>query len=951
MANPYQSRLSANLQNESSWLSATTEPHDNPPTGTFHSRNATMQPLERQDLMIQGFSRKEISTAETELQKRKITPTYGAVSHHLDSSSRNDNSSLFNRFSRALDQTSGVQGKARLAKKIQDYADSLNMEVLKELNQHYASLWPNRRKIESIVDLWPDALKEQAQYIIRYWPTLVVKGDMKFNFSSTSDVCCNHYINSSTPLGYLAFFRLIKDIWFDALKTNNACTINRISHFLVSFTEEISDNTYLSSDDTTSRKEQFENVIQRELKKGLSSTYDIGAFAFMLVTYPPFWTDHNSQTLKLMVSRAFNSKADKLAPLYSQWQDPAHQDQVCKTVEAEVIPEVAITLHYLASIYNYVMSHRSKSYRGRESLGKEIALGNYFDRITKQLVSPIRAPDWSGIPPLPEIKAVLAEFYANPSHQKLFLGTEEFKAYQKQQKRIKARQRFTSAIKTTIHRLRKDKAELVKKQFKAQGFAAIRDNLGNISYGEAYYKERKRYTSHLKEQKLAVEQQIGVPIPFKATAAQLDQILDVFDELPIAEQRYWRMSRAYAESNAIPELLADLTLTVEPELHETLADEHENLKDRQSKFITCRCSECIICEASRYLCECQDGLNQRIAKRENRHRDSILKQKIVKSIAAHYAKNFCTAGTPVPEKVGQTATPSAQAMTQNPDIRRRKRRLKFRAYRDNRTLSQSAKMPRLEHVLTSGNQCEKKHRPKSVIDKYQRQLVTKVLHKKIYSPVKWEQRHRREAEPAGLRKYNKVLRKLYKTHSDNASPRLSTDEILDWFYKNPEHAANAVDQLQSKPQEIRSLFESGSLEFEEPMSLKAIPCQRIYHNIESFNKHLSDLAAGKDNNFVPLSSKKVKGLYLHKTFCLACRTNFGQKRELKAHIKATHQATMEKTFEGIRAATEHEPISGPASAASVDSPFLNIGPHQTFESIPFDQQSQAIAALFEHESV
>ena len=949
MANPFQSRLSANAHNESGWLPATTEPHDKPPTGTFHSRNATMQPLERQDLMIQGFSRKEISTAETELQKRKITPTYGAVSHHLDSSSRNDNSSLFNRFSRALDQTSGVQGKARLAKKIMDYAESLNTEALRELNQHYASLWPNRRKIETIVDLWPDALKEQAQYIKRYWPKLVVKGDMEFNFSSTSEVCSKHYRNYTTPLGYLAFFRLIKDIWFDALKTNNACTINRISHFLVSFTEGMSNNTFVLSENTTNRKEQFENVIQRELRKGLSSTYDIGAFAFMLVTNPSFWRDHNSQTLKLMVSRAFNSKANELAPLYSQWQNPALQDQVCKTVEAEITPEIAITLHYLASIYNYVMSHRSDFWY-HDTLARQIALGNYFDRITRQLVSPIRAPDWSGIPPLPEIKAVLAEFYANPSHQKLFLGTEEFKAYQKQQKRNKARQRFTSAIKTTIHRLRKDKAELVKKQFKAQGFAAIRDNLGNISYGEAYYKERNRYISHLKEQKLAVEQQIGVPIPFKATAAQLDQMLDAFDELPIAEQRYWRMSRAYAQSTAIPELLADLTLTVEPELYETLADEHENLKDRQSKFITCRCSECIICEAGRYLCECRDGLNQRIAKRENRHRDSILKQKIVKSIAAHYAKNFCTAGTPVPEKVGQTAIPSARAMTQNPNVRRRKRRFKFRD-RYNRTLSQSAKRPRLEHVLTSGSQCEKKHRPKSVIDKYQRQLVTKVLHKKIYSPVKSERRHRREAEPAGLSKYNKVLRKLYKTHSDNTSPRLSTAEILDWFDKNPEHSANAVDQLQGKPQEIRSLFKSGTLEFEEPRSLKAIPCQRIYHNIESFNKHLSDLAVGKDNNFVPLSSKKVKGLYLHKTFCLACRTNFGQKRELKAHIQATHQATMEKTFEGIRAATEHESISRPASAASVDSPFLNIGPHQAFESIPFDQQSQAIAALFEHESV
>ena len=954
MANPFQPGTATNTStcNQSAWSMAVAGAEVTTSTKPSHSQEDLIQPLELQKLMIRGFSQSEISTAEKTLQQRKITPTFEAVSNFLDLGVRTDMSSLFRLLGDTINQTSGVHSKVRLADSLLKYARSLNAEAFNTFDHHYSSLWPSRLKIETIVDRWPEALKEQAGYIKRCWPKLAVKGGgIKFDFDSATKVCCIYrpgLYDTPSCLGYLALFRLIKDIWFDALLTNNTCVMNRVSHLLISFTKAISGSTIEFEGST--RKEKFEIAIQRELNRGISSTYDIGAFAFLLVTNPTLWLDHRSNTFELMTNRALDTKAHKLAPLHPQWQDESQRDQTCKTIEAEVIPEIAITMHYLESIYNHLMSYRSDcSYWVRKTLSEEIADGDYFDSITNQLADPIPIVDWKTLPPLPEVKEALSQFYANPNHQALFLGTEEYKAYQKEQRRQEARHRFSDAIKRTIKKNKKQKADLIKKQFKEQGFVAAKDNQGNISYGEGFYVQRKKYVDHLKNQKQAVEQHIGVPIPFKVRASQLNQILDAFEELPIAEQRYWKMSRAYAESTAIPELIADLTLTQDPGSLETLDHNYEDLLERQSKFINCRCSECTVCATTRYLCECRDGLNQRIAKRENRHRDSILKQKIVKSIAAHYAKNFCTAGTPVPEKVGQTATPSAQAMTQNPDIRRRKRRLKFRAYRDNRTLSQSAKMPRLEHVLTSGSQCEKKHRPKSVIDKYQRQLVTKVLHKKIYSPVKWEQRHRREAEPAGLRKYNKVLRKLYKTHSDNAPPRLSTDEILDWFYKNPEPAANAVDQLQGKPQEIRSLFKSGTLEFEEPMSLKAIPCQRIYHNIESFNKHLSDLAAGKDNNFVPLSSKKAKGLYLHKTFCLACRTNFGQKRELKAHL-TTHQAAMEKTFESIRA-IPHVPTDEHAAYAMLGgSPVICRDP-QAFEQNPVVQQPKAIAAIFEHESV
>ena len=934
----------SNTQNENTSFIAGSQENPGVITKTFHSQKTLIKPLELQDLLIRGFSKQDIEEAEKTLQERNITPNYGAVSNFLDSGSQTNASAILNELSSAIGRTLGVQSKAQLVKTISEHALILNKQAARRLDHHYASLWPGKDKIVTMVNLWPDALREQAEYIIRHWPNLEVKGDMQFNFTSTTEVCSNLYGDNSSPLGYLAFFRLIKDIWFDAIKSNNTCAMNRVSHLLISFTKKISDNRYINKPKMVCRKEQFENVIQRELKKGISSTFDIGAFAFLLVTNPPLWRIHRDETLKLLASRAFNSKAAKLAPLYSQWQNPARQDQTCKTVEAEVIPEVAITLHYLVTIHAYLMRHKSRN-SFRTALNEAIADGDYFHRTTMQLVCPIEVPDWKTLPPLPEIKVSLSQFYANPSHQKLFLGTEEFKAYQREQRRLKARQRLIDAIKITVEQNYQRKADLIKKQFKEQGFAATRDGLGNIIYGEAYYKERIKYIKHLKEQKQAVEQHIGVPIPFKVTALQLNQILDAFDELPIAEQRYWKMSRAYAESTAIPELLADLTLTQETEPCEMLVDEHEKLKQQQSKFITCRCSECTVCETTRYLCKCQGGLNQRIAKAENKHRDGVLKKRIIKSSLDYFAKNFCTEGTPVLGKDSQLAIPAAQTQDSNKKKRRRKRPELSSGTSDQ---SFSVKMPRFEHTFADGNQCQKKHLPESLIEKDRREFITAVIGKKVYSLKKMQRRHQRSAEAVGQRQYNNVLRRLYKSHAGSPICRISTVEILDWFNKHPEHAVTAVDYLQGKSQEVMSLFKTGTLEFKAPVTLKAIPCQRIYHNIESFNKHLYALAAGKHNNFVPVDLQKVKGLYLHKTFCLACRTNFGQKRELQAHLKATHQATMEKTLESIRT-NQFEP-TGTLPLIDMPGSPVNDREPQAIELIPFGQQSQMLSALFEHVS-
>ena len=918
-------------------------------TASFHSRNVTLTPMERQDLKIKGYSAGEIARVTTALQERTIEPTYSAVSFFLDTESP-AGESLFSHISETSRQTLGVQGKIRLAQSLIDYAESLKKDATQKLNQHYHSLWPERKVIVSIVDRWPESLQEQAGYIRNYWPQLSVNGGMRFDFTSTSEVCSNDYGRELSPLGYLAFFRLVKDIWFYAISTGNTCAMNRVSHLLISFAVKIADNTYEYNG--SSRKNRFESVIQHELKRGILSTYDIGAFAFLLVTQPAFWHKHNNDTLKLMTNRAFNGLEEKLAPHYSQWQEQSQQDLVCKTVESEVIPSVAMTMHYLHAIHDYLMKYKAKQNYIVDTESRQISRGDYFDRITHQLSHHIPAPNWTTSHSIAEVKETLHEFYVNPIYQKLFLGTEEFKVYQKEQRRLYIRKQFRGAIKKTISQSRERKANEIKKQFKAQGFTATQDVMGNISYGEEYYEKRKQYITYLRTEKRYIETLINASIPFKATWKQMNAVYDEYKKLPIEEQRYWSMDREYAKSIVIPKLIADLTLIEIPTTpekataEEQLAYEHENLLELQSKFITCRCSECTICEVTRYLCKCPNGLNQRIAKRENTYRDVLLTQKIVKGVKKHFLKNFCTEGTPVQKDKKPAVLNKEQ--TQNADKRERTKHAN--KIKHENTLETSERMRCFEHILVDGSQCLKKHRPDYVIEKHQRELTNKVLLEKVFDLKAKQRRHSRPAEAAGQSNYQKILRRLYKNYGGHLSPQITDHKILKWFNINPEKKEAAISALEQFSAEVKLLFKPGTLEFNTPTTFKAIPCQVIYHEIEPLNKHLRALAAGKNNNFVPLEKSNVKGSYLHKTFCLACRTNFGQRRELKAHIEATHQAKMKEAFDRIKA-IQHRPTDAVTLTARHDLSLL-----EGLELPPVEESSARelppmVNALYGHLSV
>ena len=81
-----------------------------------------------------------------------------------------------------------------------------------------------------------------------------------------------------------------------------------------------------------------------------------------------------------------------------------------------------------------------------------------------------------------------------------------------------------------------------------------------------------------------------------------------------------------------------------------------------------------------------------------------------------------------------------------------------------------------------------------------------------------------------------------------------------------------------------------------------------------FQEHLGRLGFNVKSPRLPIN-KSDFGLYLHKTFCLCCRINFGQPKELKEHLKVHHKK-MVADFARIEAS----PLSAPDNTGlSIDS--------------------------------
>ncbi|MBO9481595.1 hypothetical protein [Salinisphaera sp. G21_0] len=392
--------------------SAATHLPDTHKATAFCRRNTTLVSHEEQHLKIHGYSTEEIARSEKALVQRNITPSNSEIIGHLQSDNGDTLGTIKQCIENGLSSTAGVQGKLRLLMELQSYTKSCVKTAAENLNRQYSSFWPDRQSIVTMVNKWPSTLQRQGAVICKSWPELLVDNAVQVDFSSSISICSNELNFQLEPLDCLSFLRLVKDIWFDALSGGNICAIDRVSHLLVTFAWEMSFNLYYlrGSSPTHDRHERFEQVVQQMLQQGIHCIDDIDAFAFMLVTKPHIWRNHQSDVLQLMVCRAFKGRDQQLSPLCARWREDAKShEQIAKTVETEIIPDTASAMHYLNDIHGYLMQYRDRHPNCSDS--SQIHNAKYFDPVTLQLISPILAPDLTTTPALEVTGATLSAYF------------------------------------------------------------------------------------------------------------------------------------------------------------------------------------------------------------------------------------------------------------------------------------------------------------------------------------------------------------------------------------------------------------------------------------------------------------------------------------------------------------------------------------------------------------
>ncbi|WP_163370543.1 hypothetical protein [Endozoicomonas acroporae] len=440
---------------------------------TFDSRSTAIALSERYQLQILGYSERDISDTEKALHDRAITPRMDQVLEVLKK--RVDITATFAAITQAISDTPGIKAKVSMAREVMEFANSINEVALSEINKHYASAWPDKQKVAEIVSHWPESLKESATYIRYYWPVLTVGMNTKellFNFNAANpeivrpyhaynpDVHCRirddipfsieisdlediekfsqeefqeffgeysqqiqdlvkNYpadakIKKGMYLDFLVFFRLVNDIWLDALSAGNTRAMDRVSHLMVSSTHWLHSTTdyhYLDS---------YRDSLCARLTNANSLNHeDLSAFAFQLVTRPRIWQENYKDIFRQLLSHVFSSQESRLMKHFDNWgADPDSRLKVSRWAESELIPDTARTLHFLKDIAQYIDERKDRSSTWMTSPLQSIKNGDYFEKGTGQLQSPILAKDLSNSFPLEETREVLADFFRGKASQK-----------------------------------------------------------------------------------------------------------------------------------------------------------------------------------------------------------------------------------------------------------------------------------------------------------------------------------------------------------------------------------------------------------------------------------------------------------------------------------------------------------------------------------------------------
>ncbi|WP_422449640.1 MULTISPECIES: hypothetical protein [unclassified Endozoicomonas] len=434
---------------------------------TFDSRSTAIALSERYQLQILGYSERDISGAEKELHDRAITPRMDQILKVL-ADKRVDITTTFAPVTQAITDTPGIKAKVSMAREVMEFAKSIHKGVVSEIHKHYSSAWPDKQTVAELVSQWPESLQESATYIRYYWPVLTVgvnTRELLCNFNSAdSNVafsygdCCpgvtwrirddipfrievadlkdiekysqeklqklygeysrqiqdlvKNYpadaksIKRGMYLNFSVFFRLVSDIWLDALSSGNTGTMDRVSHLMVS-------STYWLHSSSDLYLERYRDSLDVRLMYAHSLNYeDLSALAFHLVTHPRKWQENYKHIFRQLLSHVFSSQESRLMNHFDDWgADPVSQLKVSRWAESELIPDTARTLHFLKDIAQYIDEHKARCLRGMAFSSQSIEYGEYFEKGTGQLLSPITATDLSNSFPLEETRGVLTDFF------------------------------------------------------------------------------------------------------------------------------------------------------------------------------------------------------------------------------------------------------------------------------------------------------------------------------------------------------------------------------------------------------------------------------------------------------------------------------------------------------------------------------------------------------------
>lgn len=934
--------------------------------------------LEKNDLRIKGFRSVEIREAIKRLQERSISISYDTLLQDLQQTSKSLKENMYAEFESMIDRAAGILSKVELVQALIKRGYYYEPILHRAMDDHYATLWPQKKCIASLVDKWPQRYRSEAAAIVRMWPVLTINGDIKVDFSSATNHFCqsNHQAGSDPKvLSYPTFFKLIKDIWFHAMKSDDTECLNRVTHLLIVFTQLISDNDCEFRDG--SREERHNFVVRNQFEKGLKAVSDVDALAFFLVTDSLLWDLKKEIVLQELIDRALESEVEHLAGSYCEWlegsaaQTNSEEEltqagkQIARKIQSQKVITVTKEIYLLEAIAEYMIKYSDKYFFPAQKT-RAISHGSYCDKSTFQLLHPVLPPDYAYDEVIERIVRGLNKIFTAPDNQHLFVGTAEYNSLQNRRKwkqvidkvrknnwdeknaaariTIDATLQKVRAVRVIEQRLsrmvnqvvsviadREDQRRaLVKQQFHQAGFEPqIDPDDQSVYYPASYYSLRKQALFALKQCKDAVESVIGTTIPFCATYSQISQTLRCFRQLPIEESRYWQMSSEYARNTLIPELVQDLSLS-------ELAITHQALQEKQKKFITCKCLSCTICDVDVYLCRCPTGIGRKLSEKLSRYKSKALYDNVKKYVES----DFCTAdlNCHVPFETlkqlrsakllkddavfidqlndiirtcsegheddvsdvstdddGEAASDSGDSIEWDYGSADSYGSGSWMHYSNDfssqSSISSSSDDFRLNaHLTRKGTLCPKRHvlDLSAIASQVTRNIVFRMKKEMIEKGADGATPWKAEAEGA------RAARHFYQTVG---VPEfiINSNNVAEWFVSHPSGKKKAVEML-GKYAEIKHLIDKETLEF-RPRSFKEISCEVVYHDLDNFQEHLGKVQFHDKSPGLPLNESD-NGRYLHRTFCLCCRINFGQQKELKEHLKIHHEK-MEAAFAQI----------------------------------------------------